>query len=637
LTALFTRAASEDLISSAERANGAHARVFANALSFELGEGVWRYLKDEAPQLSTEQLQAHSMTRQMQIVLSELAAGTNVVKVKVFSLNGLTLYSSEAGQIGESKHNNELIARALQGESVSTMSQRETFMSFDGQINDRSLVSTYIPAVKPGGHAPTAVFELYADLTPLKLQTDASHRRQFLIVVLVMTSLFLVQFLIVRHGARVIERQRQGLEAAHAEVERARQLAEHANAAKSRFLADMSHEIRTPMHGMLGMTELLAETRLDEMQARYAATIKRSGLILMKILNDILDLSKIEAGKLSLELHTFDLATVVSDACELMGAQARAKQLRLIVQVAPQTRHGVFGDALRLQQILQNLVGNAIKFTSTGSVTIAVQPDQRADKVRFAVTDTGIGISKQDADKLFAPFVQAGRGTTRQYGGTGLGLAISRRLVELMGGRMDVTSTPGVGSTFSFCIDLPASEVKEASLHDTQRMQVAKLQAAAFSGGNDLGAWNSRTTPSVHAARAPQHNDVVVLLVEDNAVNVMFAEAVLGRLQLRVRVAIDGLEALEAAKQETFALILMDCNMPGMDGYTAASRIRALEMRLGRGRTPIVALSASAMVDERDRCIDAGMDDFLAKPFLADELCDTVRQWCPQVGAERRA
>jgi signal transduction histidine kinase/ActR/RegA family two-component response regulator len=637
LTVLFTRAAEDDLIASAERANGAHARVFANALSFELGNGVWRFLRDQAPGMSAQDLRAHSMTRQMQIVLRELATGTNVVKVKVFSREGLTLYSSEASQIGEAKHNSELIQRAVRGESVSSISERETFMSFDGEINDRSLVSTYVPAIQPGTIEPTAVFELYSDLTPLKRALEISHKRQFLIVVSVMTALFLLQFLIVRRGSRIIDRQREGLEAANHEVESARKLAEQANAAKSRFLANMSHEIRTPMHGMLGMTELLCETRLDEQQSNFVATIKRSGLSLMKILNDILDMSKIEAGKLLLDIHAFELRTLVRDAVELMGAQARAKQLNLVVQVDPGVSEFVQGDALRLQQVLQNLVGNAIKFTAGGSVTVNVMNASSPGHVRISVTDTGIGISNEAAQKLFAPFVQAEGATTRQFGGTGLGLAISRQLVELMSGRLELTSTPGIGSTFSFSVRLEPSEIKQVSLHDTQRMHVSMLQAVAFSKGGVLATVPMRVGEAPDGTSRGNRDQLSVLLVEDNAVNVMYAEAVLARLNVRVVIAGDGLEAIEAAKREAFAVILMDCNMPDMDGYTAASSIRSLEMRLGRSRVPIIALSASAMVDERDRCIEAGMDDFLAKPFLAEELCETVKQWCPSLGIARAA
>ena len=568
---------------------------------------------------------------------------------------------------------------------------------------------------------------------PVLLLTNAVLSRDPKAVAVLVSMFALVGLAFVR-TARLLQSEAR----ARADLAAARDAALEGSRAKSAFLATMSHEIRTPMNGVIGLTDLLLTTELDERQRQYADGVQTAGRALLSIINDILDFSKVEAGRVELEEIDFDLVRLVEEVAELVAEPARGKDLELLAYCSPELPTALRGDPARLRQVLLNLAGNAVKFTPAGEVVVRAQLESRANDevvVRFEVVDTGIGVPDEHRSHLFEPFSQADTSTTRQYGGTGLGLAISRQLVEAMGGEMGVSSVLGRGSTFWATVPLrtalePASLVAPTTeglaglrvlvvddnhtnrviLHDQLSawgmavetvdggdFALGALQAAARDGhpfdlgvldlcmpdmdGLELGRriaaspelagtplvlltsgpdvplaeaqaagigasltkpvalTRLRTTLSglvaAQAAAPPARPATpstgagrgLVLVVEDGEINQLVAAGILESLGYEVECADDGYLALEAMARTTYDAVLMDVQMPNLDGYGATAEIRRRE---GTDRhTPIIAMTASAIEGDRERCLEAGMDDYISKPVDRASVHDALARWVP--------
>lgn len=412
---------------------------------------------------------------------------------------------------------------------------------------------------------------------------------------------------IIERANRRLQNEIEQRERTEADLRLAKEAAEAASRAKDQFLANMSHELRTPLNGMLGMSELLQRTRLDPKQQKYAQTMQQSGQRLLRIVNDILDVARAQAGRLKFESVEFSPRALLGDLIEEHRDAANAKRLALQTIVDAAVPPRLRGDPNRLRQILSNLLNNAIKFTAEGGIIVQISPSSpqsaadasEAIRLRWSVTDTGPGIALDDRARLFKPFSQLDESSTRKFGGAGLGLAICQQLVQAQSGRIHVESEPGKGSTFWF--ELPFGR-------------------ADYFGTNIFPAMNLSALKQLNAR---------VLVAEDNAANRMLTQEMLELMGCNTLLAQDGAHALDLLQREQVDVVLMDWHMPGMDGLTTTRAIREREQESASNRVPIIAVTASVLPGDRETCLAAGMDDFLAKPLTIDQLFSALQRWLP--------
>ena len=577
LGGLFNKLAVDDLIEVEESKNVALTEAIVESSRSRILPFVAGALR------SADQLQPAALRK---AVLAQVK-GSSVVKLQLYDVEGITVFSTDESEIGTDVSESADYRPTRLGHIATALTHHGTFSAFDGTIEDRDLVSSYIPIRfdDPVAEAE-GVLGLHSDVTPRLRQIGKTQQNVIVGVLLILSALFLILFAAVRLADRIIHGQYA------------------ANRAKSEFLARVSHELRTPMNAVLGFGRLLkADESLNHKQRRFIGHIVDSGEHLLTLIDDVLDITKIESGRMQLSMEAVEPAEILRECTHLIQPLTERHRVTLENRVTAGATPAVLADATRLKQVLVNLMSNAVKYNrENGQVTVACEEVQAG--LRISVMDTGRGIPEVRIGELFEPFARLGA-ERDGIEGTGIGLTITNRLVELMGGQLGVESAVGEGSTF--WVEFP----------------LASAPSVAQGGGGQA------TTPTSATLRGR------ILVAEDNVVNQELVLELLGQFGLEVDVVENGREAVEAYLARPYDLVLMDGQMPEMDGFEATAEIRRHEVAAGaKVSIPIIALTANAMHGDRERCLEAGMDDYLSKPFSEWQLCEVLERWLPAVNAQ---